>query len=134
MRQASCTFGMHVQFYMTTADAAAEANCTVTLYDSQNTVTDEAVVVFSVNATVVDDQAVSDGTREELTDDDMPERRNCRDRCGLVNVPCMIWRRCGSALATLLGSCIAMLLTCAIPRPAAERPPSHVVQFCAPQS
>eukprot|EP00892_Ulva_mutabilis_P000250 jgi/Ulvmu1/10225/UM060_0025.1 len=98
------------EFYMTTAAAATDANCTATLYDSQNEVTDEAVVRFSINATAVDGVAVSDGTREDLTGDGMSESQSCRDRCGPVNIPCLIWRRCGAELATVLGTCVGVLL------------------------
>lgn len=100
---------------MTTAEAASEANCTAVMFDSQNAITAEAMVEFGVNATVVDDLAVSDGTREDLSSDGTAGSATCRDTCGLVNVPCMIWRRCGSELAQLAGACIGVLTVCAPP-------------------
>jgi hypothetical protein len=56
-----------MQLFMASGSKAPEANCTVDLLDSQGSVTDTKVLRFSVNATSVDDIAVSDGTREALS-------------------------------------------------------------------
>lgn len=72
-------------------------------------------MTFDVNATAVDDLAVSDGTRDNLTGDSMAASTSCRDACGLVNVVCLIWRRCGAELAQLIGAFIGVMLTRAHP-------------------
>jgi hypothetical protein len=94
------TMRCSVQLYMTAANQAGNATCTVDMLDSQGDVTDTAQVRFSVNATVTDTVAVSDGTRESLGGGDSGHR-TCQEKCGngIFNMLCFYWNNCKEQLA-----------------------------------
>jgi len=99
------------EVYMTSQAAVVGASCTVRVLDSQNKVTDTAVVRFDVNATSVDAQVMSDGTRETLSGS-APAARTCLDKCGSVlNFVCLYLRGCNKELG--LGVFIVLGTLCA---------------------
>jgi hypothetical protein len=104
-----------MQLFMASGSKAPEANCTVDLLDSQGSVTDTKVLRFSVNATSVDDIAVSDGTREALSQGDSNAPRACASKCGMFNIVCLWWRGCTRELGLLGGGTAALLIACATP-------------------
>jgi hypothetical protein len=93
-----------MQLYMTATEGAESAACTMDMLNSQGDVTDSAQVQFTVNATVTDPIAVSDGTREALSRGDSGHR-TCQDKCGngMFNLLCFYWNSCKGQMAKAIG-------------------------------
>lgn len=94
-----------VQVYMASSDGAAQANCTIDLFDSQGQVTDTEVLSFVVNATVFEslpDPMAPPAVR--TTESFSPSAVvSCIEKCGMFNAVCLWWRGCTGELAKLFG-------------------------------
>ena len=100
-----------LQLYMTAADGAESAECTIDMLDSQSDITDTKQLNFVVNATVTDSLALSDGTREGLTGGDSGHR-SCSDKCGgsMFNLVCFWWNSCKEELAKSIALIVGLLV------------------------
>ena len=101
-----------MQLYMASDQGEEQVNCTVDLFDSQGVVTDTAVLMFSVNATVY--EALPDPfpppairTVEDFTP---PAVVSCIEKCGMFNLVCLWWKGCTGEIAKFFAGMAGGLL------------------------